>query len=143
MNTTVRYSLPLVVAFLCLLSAFAAAPAKLDDTAPVADIVLEVDGKIAQLEKALTSDETFEAAKDKDVIQSFADVGLQLLRLWSQPPDEFQSRLSPLGISFQFFLDEWQQRLALSEQDEYLTGRLTHGGGIVFQACLDRFMGRF
>jgi hypothetical protein len=71
MNTTVRYSLPIVVAFLCLLSAFAAAPAKLDDTAPVADIVLEVDGKIALLEKALASDESFEAAREKDVIQSF------------------------------------------------------------------------
>jgi len=71
MKTSLLPGPALVIASLCLLSALAAAPAKVEDTAPVGDIVLEVDGKIALLDQTLASDEKFEAAKDKDVIQAF------------------------------------------------------------------------
>lgn len=71
MKTVLSCGLWIVAVSIGLLSAFGAAPAKVDETAPVADIVLEVDGKIELLDKVLSSEERFQAAKEKDVVQSF------------------------------------------------------------------------
>ena len=81
MKTTLRFAPPLLVASLCLLSAFAAAPAKVHDTAPVAHILLEVDGKIALLEKALATDETFTIPADPTPGYS-GRRGVHLIRDW-------------------------------------------------------------
>jgi hypothetical protein len=71
MNRFVLLVLTGMAGSICLLGAYAAAPAKVEETAPIGDLILEVDAKVAALEKALASAETFEAAKEKDIPQAF------------------------------------------------------------------------
>ena len=78
-------SLLSVAAACWAVTALGTAPAKIDEIATVKGIVGEIDSKITLLQRSLETPEKYEAAKDKDVWQSFGVISVMGQSLVEHP----------------------------------------------------------